>query len=350
MFKIKKTIQIIFVLATVLFLSGCSVISKPQGGFYKSVNGGETFFQEETESSEILNGVSILSMEINPNNDQEVFVGTARSGLFKTINEGKDWLGDVNNFGNVHDIEIISGTSIMYIVAKKDGLGKLFKSENNGDSWTAIYNEKDASSYLTSVEVDKYNKNIIYIANSKGGLFKSEDEGQTWRNLYWAKSSINKIESDNVNPSIIYLATARNGLDISRDGGEKFKSVMENDLVYNILPHPNREGFIYASTREGLMRSLNYGDNWDTLNTLIKSEEIVAQGIAINPQNPSKIYFTSGLTFYKSFNEGKTWSTKQFNPSNFIEVIKINPNNPEKIYLGANKNNNNNFKINPFLN
>jgi len=348
--KTKKTIKIFAFLSLVLVLSGCSVVNKPQGGFFKSVDGGQTFFQEEGESGQILSGVNILSMEINPNNLQEIFVGTTDAGLFKTVDEGRTWLADVNGFENIHDIDIIPGTNTIYMVAQKDGLGKLFKSENNGEKWVEVYNEKDQSSYLTAVATNKNNRNIVYITSSKGGVFKSEDGGETWKNLHWVNSVIKKIELDKINSNVIYLATTKNGLIRSRDGGESFESIINSGLIYNVLPHPNREGFVYASTKGGLMRSLNYGDDWDTLNTLVQPEEVVSHGIAVNPQNPNKIYFTSGMTFYKSANEGKTWSTEQFNPSNSIETIRINSENPQKIYLGANKNNKNNFQFNPFLN
>lgn len=348
MIEIKnKILKLLSLLFLIIFFSGCTGIKKPQGGFFKSVNGGENFFQEETESSLALQNVNILDIEINPSNDKEIFVGTADAGLFKTIDEGKTWLADVNEFESVYDIEIIPGTNTIYIAVKKDNIGKIFKSDNNGEKWVEIYTEKDSSSFVSSLAVNQKNSNIVYSSNSEGGLFRSEDGGNTWRNLYWSKSSIRKIELDNVNSNIIYLATVSNGLIRSVDGGENFEAVIKNGLIYNVLAHPTRESFVYASTKDGLMRSLNKGDNWDILNTLVKSEEVVSQGIAINPKNPAEIYFTSGLTFYKSTDEGRTWSTRQFNASAFIEIIRINPNNPQLMYLGANKANSS-FKLTPF--
>lgn len=336
---IKKIIQIFLIISLTVTFSGCSTINKSTGGFLKSNDGGETFFQEEFESGSALANQNILSMEINPNNNQEIFVGTAGQGLFKTINEGKTWLKDINKFENVYDIEIIPNTSIIYIAIKKEGRSKLFKSENNGDGWFEVYTEKDQSSYLTAVSVNPSNFNIVYIANSRGGLFKSEDGGATWRNLYWAKSLIKKIELDNINPNILYLATEKNGLIRSQNGGQEFEEITESGHIYNVIAHPNRERFVYVSTKNGLQRSLNGGSDWDMINTLIKSEEIVSRGIAINPQNPREIYFTSGLTFYKSINEGETWATTQFNFSSPVEIIKINPSNPNNIYLGTNRRN-----------
>lgn len=336
---IKKIFQTSLIIALIMTFSGCSTINKSTGGFLKSTDGGETFFQEEIESGLALSGQNILAMEINSNNHQEIFVGTAGEGFFKTVNEGRTWLKDVNGFETVYDIEIIPNTSIIYIAVKKEGRSKLFKSENNGDGWFEIYTEKDQSSYITAVSVHPKAPNTIYMANSKGGLFKSEDAGSTWKNIYWIRSLIKKIELDNVNPNIFYLATEKNGLIRSQNGGQEFEEVTEGGHIYNVIAHPDRERFVYVSTKNGLQRSLNGGSDWDMINTLIRSEEIVSRGIAINPQNTREIYFTSGLTFYKSTNEGETWSTSQFNFTAPVEMIGINPSNPQNIYLGTNRGN-----------
>jgi hypothetical protein len=346
--KKNKFFKILISLFLIASFSGCTGVKKPQAGFFKSINGGESFFQEETESNLALADLNILDIEINPNNNKEIFIGTSNAGLFKTVDEGKTWLADVNEFGSVYDIEMIPGTSIIYIATEKENIGKIFKSDSNGENWLEVYTEKDASSSVTSIAIDSRSPETVYFSNSKGGFFKSLDGGQTWRNLYWAEAFIRKIELDRVNPSTVYLATDKKGLVRSLDGGETFEQIIKNNFIYNVLPHPAREGFVYASTKEGLMKSLDKGGEWEAVNTLVRSEEVATEGIAINPKNPQEIYFTSGLTFYKSSNEGQTWSTKQFNASAYIEIIRINPSNPQIMYLGANRTNKSSFKLTPF--
>jgi photosystem II stability/assembly factor-like uncharacterized protein len=222
------------------------------------------------------------------------------------------------------------------MIAKKNGRGKLLKSNNNGEAWEEIYTEKDEASYVTSIAIHKNNHQLIYISNSKGGLFKSEDAGITWKNIYWADSLIRKIEIDNVNSNIIYLATNQSGLLMSENRGQEFNSIIQGGYIYNVLSHPNREGFLYVSSKNGLQRSLNKGSDWETLNTLVKSEELVSRGLAINPNNTQEIYYTSGKTFYKSSNEGETWMPVEFDIGVSIEIIKIDPGNSQLIYLGTN--------------
>jgi len=333
--KIKNYFKVLFLLVSVLIFSGCTV-KKTNGGFFKSVDGGLTFVQEGSAEESVLRGKSILSLEINPANDREIFVGTLNSGLFKSVDAGQTWLVGVNNFSNIYDIELIPGTQIIYMAAKKDGLGKLLKSEDNGESWIEVYTEKDENSFLTSIDIHKSNPGNVYIANSKGGLFKSEDGGATWKNLFWAGALIRKIESDKVNPNIIYLATNSNGLLMSENQGVDFTEIVSGGYIYNVVAHPSREGFVYVSTKDGLKKSLNKGSDWDDIDTLVEPENLVSRGLAINPNNTQEIFYTSGKTFYKSKNEGETWTPVQFNVDSSIEIIKINLNNTQEIYLGTN--------------
>lgn len=336
--KTKNIFKVVLSIGIISFFSGCTTISR-DGGFFKSVDGGINFKQGNGETESILAGKNILSLEINLSNDKEIFVGTQSAGLFKSVDEGATWLSDVNDFRNITDIELIPNTQVIYMVAKKNGRGKLFKSDNNGEAWNEIYTEKDETSYLTSIAVHHSNSDSIYIANSKGGLFKSDDGGATWKNLYWAQSLIRKIEIDKVNPNLIYLATTNNGLLMSQNQGTEFEAIVKGGYIYNVVAHPNREGFLYVSSKAGLQRSSDKGSNWETLNTLVKADELVSRGLAINPNNPREIYYTSGKTFYKSTNEGETWIPIQFEVGASIEIIQINPHNTQLIYLGTNNRN-----------
>jgi photosystem II stability/assembly factor-like uncharacterized protein len=334
--KIKNILRFLGLFLIVPFFSGCTV-SNPDGGFFKSVDGGLTFSQDVSDETSALLGTSILSLEINPSNDKEIFVGTINSGLFKSVDEGRTWLLDINDFKGIYDIELVPGTQVIYMTVIKDGRGKLMKSDNNGESWFEVYTEKDESSYLTAIDVHDSNLGHIFIANSKGGLFKSEDGGATWKNLFWADSLIRKIESDKINPNIIYLATNSRGLLMSENRGNDFKEIIEGGYIYNVVAHPTRESFVYVSFEEGLQKSLNRGATWTAIDTLVKPEELVSRGLAINPANPKEIFYTSGKTFYKSTNEGETWLPVQFNVGASIETIQINTNNTQFIYVGTNK-------------
>jgi photosystem II stability/assembly factor-like uncharacterized protein len=83
------------------------------------------------------------------------------------------------------------------------------------------------------------------------------------------------------------------------------------------------------------LKSNDYGESWETINTLVKPKEISSRGLAVNPNRTNEIFYTSGRAFYKSTNEGETWQPVQFNISRSIREIEIDLHNPDVIYLGT---------------
>jgi hypothetical protein len=349
--KNKIFLGIFSLVAASLFFSGCT-IGRPESGFYKSVDSGETFkdFSGKEDENVNLSGKNVLSMEVNKNNPGRVFVGTASAGIYLTENCGESWLKDKSGFTNITDIENISEKNLIYISAVKEGRGKVLKTTNEGNDWVEIYTEKNDGPYVSALSADPRNAETVYIANTEGGIFKTEDGGKSWKTLKWLQSGyVRKIEFSKVNPEIIYFATKGGGLFKSENRGEKFEKIIDGD-IYNVVADPANEAAVYASTKNGLEKSVNKGEEWETLNTLTKPEELISYGLAVNPSNPAEIYYASGGAFYKSVNGGESWTPIQFNIGASIDVVKIDPNDSAVIYLGTRRRGGNLQILPPMLN
>lgn len=334
----KKT-KILILLAVPFLLSGCTIVGKPDGGVYKSVDGGMVFEQKTMidEKSNISNA-NILSMEFDPASPDTIYAGTKDDGILRTTNGGENWAKDINNFTQVAAIAINpSNSQNIFIAASKDGRGKIFKTESGGEKWEEVFTERSNGSIILSLAMDKNNPDILYAGDSLGGIYKTTDGGRSWRNLLWAKSSVREICFDSVNTSLVYFGTTNSGALISKDAGSNFEEIVPSGYIYNLEPHPYRQNSIYLSDKNGLQLSNDAGANWIVLHTLIKPEDLGSRGLAINPNNDQEIFFASGKAFYKSTNGGETWSPVQFNISRGIDVIKVNPRQPGIIYIGANK-------------
>ena len=333
---LKKFFYLSGVIIIILFFSGCSLNGKTDGGVYKSIDGGKTFEQEVTiDENNSIARADILNIEIDPDQQDTVFIGTQRDGIFRTTNGGESWVRDENDFTNVMSIKRIPGTQTMYIAAQVGSRGKVLKTEDGGDNWEEIYTEKTDGSLVGTIAFDYNNPNIIYIGNSKGGIFKSEDGGNTWKTLLWADSGVRVIVVNKINTSIVYFGTSNTGALISRDGGSDFEEIRSSGQIFNIVVHPSQENIVYLSDKEGLLKSNDYGSNWEVLNTLVKPEEVASRGLAINPRNGEEIFYTSGKAFYKSINGGDTWKTVQFDITRSIREIQVDPHDSNIIYLGT---------------
>ena len=91
------------------------------------------------------------------------------------------------------------------------------------------------------------------------------------------------------------------------------------------------------SSKKGLSLSEDRGKNWKIISTLTKPEEINSRGLAVD--GPGKrIFYSSGKTLYQSSDDGKTWTTTQFDISRTLDVIGLDDRHRDNIYVGAGRN------------
>jgi photosystem II stability/assembly factor-like uncharacterized protein len=346
----KITIFSFLILAVIFLFSGCTVNGKPDGGVYKTTDGGKNFVQKITiDQKNNIGNENILAMQFDPNNSETLYIGTTNSGILRSTNGGDSWVKDVNNFMSVTSIAIHPNNSqTIYIAAVKDGRGKILKTNNGGEQWDEIFTERNSGPMVLSLAIDPARADTIYAGDSLGGIYKSEDGGASWRNLFWAQSAVRKVVIDSVNSSILYFATSNNGALTSTDSGVTFTEIVQSGIVYNIEAHPYKEGVVYLSDKNGLQMSEDGGKNWKSISTLIKSSDLGTRGIAVDPRDDNTIYFASGQAFYKTSNAGQTWSAVQFNLSRSIDIIRINPNNTQILYLGTNNRSSGGMTLLPF--
>ncbi|MDZ7612204.1 MAG: hypothetical protein U5L10_05570 [Candidatus Moranbacteria bacterium] len=332
---LSRIIFLLFFCFALTFLSGCS-LGKPEGGFYKSTDSGNSFEDFSGDEEEVnLIGKNIISLEVDKGIPGQVFAGTESSGLYLTRDGGETWLKDNSGFNRVTEIKKTSSGKVIYIAAIRGGRGKVLKSGDEGENWEEIYTEKNEGSFVTALAVAPGNDEVIYISNTKGGIFKTVDEGSSWKNLEWIDGYVRKFEFDKINSEVMYLATNSSGLLKTENRGEEFDKILEKNNIYNVVASPEGEGVVYASTPDGLQRSNDRGENWEIINTLTKPEELVSFGLAVNPARPSEIYYASGKAFYKSTNRGDTWTPIQFDINTSLDIIQPDSGNPSTLYLGT---------------
>lgn len=115
--------------------------------------------------------VRILKIDIN----NTVYIGTWGGGIFRSYNNGQTWTEI--NFGLTNlFINAIEFDSSGVIYAGTNG-GGIFRSSNNGLSWTAV-NSGLTNLYVKAIAF-KGNTNI-FIGTKGGGVFRSTNSGVNW--------------------------------------------------------------------------------------------------------------------------------------------------------------------------
>src|SRR5574341_2650299 len=96
------------------------------GEVYRSLDNGGSW-------EKVFAGMGVTTLAIHPNGD--VFAGTARLGIFRSPNNGQNWIQP--NFITNEKVQALAINSQGYVFAST--FGGFFISKDNGDNWTRIY-------------------------------------------------------------------------------------------------------------------------------------------------------------------------------------------------------------------
>ncbi len=140
-------------------------------GFYLTDDGGITW-------KKIYNTGTPKTIEINPSNQDVIYIGMLGSqGVFRTTDGGNNW-SQVTEIGNTNVAQIEfdrSNTNRLFIGTDP----AFYKSDDFGLNWTVLPLSK---AFGDSIIIDNTNSSIIYTAHfdSDEGVYKSIDNGVSW--------------------------------------------------------------------------------------------------------------------------------------------------------------------------
>jgi photosystem II stability/assembly factor-like uncharacterized protein len=208
----------------------------------------------------------------------------------------------------------------------------LFKSTDEGQSWTAISGDltrndrsKQGSSggpitkdntgveyYCTIFTVDesKVKKNVIW-TGSDDGLVHVTRDGKSWENVTppdlpeWMQ--INSIEASPHDANKAYFAGTRYKSDDFRpylyrttDGGKTWKKIVngipDDAFTRVIREDPNRPGLLFAGTETGLYLSFDDGEKWQSAQFNLPVVPIT--DLAFHKREKDLVIATQGRSFY----------------------------------------------------
>ncbi len=289
----------------------------------------------------------VCCIRTNPNSN-ELWLGSATGGAYKSTNNGANWVSipntDFLSMG-ISDIAFAkSNTQVIYMATGDyDGtVGTagnfysvgLIKSTDAGNTWhvTKLIYELLNQKSISKIYVNPGNENIVVVASSEG-LYKTTDGGETWKNTL--SGSYSDLKQMPNNTSVLYASTFSIG-----GAGEIYKSTNEGNTwtkvdnitdcirislavspaspnkVYALVGKYSSSGFhsIRVSKDAGdtfteLVNANTAGNilGWDNGGGENKGQSPYDLSIAINPTNADEIYI-GGVNIWKSINGGFAWS------------------------------------------
>ncbi len=229
------------------------------------------------------------------------------------------------------------------------------------------------SGRVTSIDVVRNNRNVMYIGTASGGVWKSTSAGTRWEPIFDDRevASIGVVSIDPSNPSTIWVGTGegnpRNSLNSgygvyrSRDAGRTWEhmGLEETRNIHRLIVHPDDPNTIWVGAigspwgehpERGVFKSTDGGETWRKV--LYGGPGVGTADMVIDPTNPNKLvvalwehrrwpwFFNSGGAasgIYISHDGGETWDRKTGEdglPNGEMGRIglAIAPSMPDRIY------------------
>lgn len=306
---------------------------------------------------------TIFTFVPDPRNQNNFFIGTKASGLWKSINGARTWnrvndsAGVLAATADVYDVEVAGSSSdIMYVAAFQGNHGRVLKSENSGMSFHEIYSTTAEQTPVFDISVDPSDSGHILIATGENGLFESKNGGATWAVKKWFTKPVVKILVNPRNRSELYVMTADGGIFKSISGGAQWTGISENagdnEVSVNgsspfgnffgsnttvtqnmLLLDPNDPSHLYLGSQQGFSTSEDGGVSFKKLNLLLPKEALPISAIGIDPHNSNVIFVAAKNELDKSTDKGATWSVRRFSTARSIINLIIPANIPDSMFI-----------------
>jgi photosystem II stability/assembly factor-like uncharacterized protein len=257
-------------------------------------------------------------------------------------------VGPVGAGGRMIDVAVAGTPQHIYVAAATGGL---WKSTDNGVSWTPIFDHETSISIGAVAALDS-NPDVIWVGTGEAnprnsvlwgdGVYKSADGGQTWKNMGLKETHhISRIVIDPNHPDTVYVAALghmwgpnkERGVYKTTDGGLTWtKSLTVDDhtgaidlaidpqdpqTVYAAMYQMQRDGFDGGDPADGwgpgsgIFKTTDGGRNWRKLTRGLPTGDLGRIGLSVSRSNPAVVYaiVQSSTTVPRETTEGEARPT-----------------------------------------
>lgn len=122
---------------------------------------------------------------LDPNDPKIMYIISQGKGIFRTLDGGQNWPLITDSFKNfpkslnIHDFTFFAANPNIFFISTDYGI---LKTENRGDSFTALSTLLKFGTKIDTVAVDPLNVGVIYFTKDNK-LNKTENGGQQWQTI-----------------------------------------------------------------------------------------------------------------------------------------------------------------------
>lgn len=341
--------------ALILLGAGCgfSKQAAPDGGVYKSSDGGETWKQASAVPT--LSGVrsfataNVLTMSGDPHHAETLYTGTTGDGLLVTNTGGAEWR-------RVGGQELASIRAVVVDPVEPctwyaSAFTRVFKTRDCGRVWKPVYETAKADQEVRAIAIAPDNHNRVYFVvndtqRGTGMVVASNDGGVTGAVSFRFETVVRRLVVDPKQPSRLYAVTDSRGLWVSEDAGGTWKELRQEVQSFagarrgwDLVIDPQDTSTLWYASSYGLLRSTDRGATWTAVSLLTAPGEARIYALAVNPQNSGEVYYSAVVggksLLYKSTDGGATWKTKKLPSSRIPNAIHLRADKPMEVFVGT---------------
>ena len=280
----------------------------------------------------------VNAIALDPNDPNTIYVGAPAGGIWKSTNNGIDWMPLADNLPQIGVSGIAidpNNSNVIYISTGDDDAGDSYsigvlKSLDGGATWnttglTFNFNYKGSN----EIFIDPSNSSIVWVATNEG-LYKTNDAGDNWDVML--EANIRDFRLKPGDPLTIYAVSDYNGTPSkfykSINGGVQFDEITtvptnsnrlaievseaDPSIVYLLSSYDNgedtREG---ENAFQGLYKSTDSGNSFtktlEADDIFASSQSWYDMALTVSDTNPD-IVFVGVLDIWKSTDGGDNFS------------------------------------------
>jgi len=280
--------------------------------------------------------------------------------------------------GRTVDLDVVERQP--WIIYAAVGPSGVWKSENNGITWTPVF-YKESTVSVGDVTVAQTSPSIVWVGTGEAtsrnsvtlgdGVYKSIDGGKTWTNMGLKESRhISRIVISRGDPNIVYVAAmghlwgpnTERGIYKTIDGGKTWTKILyvnENTGFADLVMDPFDSQILYAAAYEhrrmpyrmvsggpgsGIYKTTDGGLTWKKLTKDLPEGIMGRIGLAASRSKPGVVYALiehQEAGIWRSEDRGETWKrvtdNKTYKNVNnrpfYYSQIFVDPSDDKTIYV-----------------
>ena len=298
-----------------------------EGGIFKSSDGGGQWAMIHNGIKVRASSLAVHGLAIDPSTPEIVHAGVGNV-IFRSTNAGLTWTSVRVVNGQIRSMVIdpvYPGT--IYVGSLRSGI---WKSNDGGGTWISI-NKGLSDLNVNDIAISNTTPRTIY-AGTQGGLYRSSDGGASWHSAsaLLATSRVHSLAASRSTPALLY-AGADNGLFRSSNAGISWEPVQtgRSAAVYEVAIAPSKSSIVYAATQDAFLTSTDGGASW-VAPSLQPAEEVTS----IQMTSSGSTYLGTNRGVFKNDAAGWRATGNAGLHNTYINVLAIDPSNPKTIYAG----------------